>query len=242
MDSNALPDWHQVFEQVCRRGQTTLEWGLPEQWVQAELFASLLSMTRDTGWKPLSTEVPYLTYYPVFLPKPATRDWRQDGAIKWVDLCLRHETHNSWCWLELKARRCGDEDRRDESTRSALSALAKDYVGLHGLDPRKTADLWQRPDNLTKAYWFETELAPIANDLRKGTHYFVSAYLQLNQRMDPEHISPDTAMERIQSWFHWRAGKSTWNKHDVPNPSIHTTPVLTGGHGLMLCQSGPWTS
>jgi hypothetical protein len=46
-----MPDWVRAFRAVCTRGMgAALDWGLPEQWVHAELFAEL---RRDGG--PAST-------------------------------------------------------------------------------------------------------------------------------------------------------------------------------------------
>ncbi len=56
--------WTVAFETVCQRGTEALQWGLPEPWIHAELFAELkhrapttsfhsgllrLGLGRDTG-------------------------------------------------------------------------------------------------------------------------------------------------------------------------------------------------
>lgn len=51
-------------------------------WVYAELHAELKKRSVLSGWVPFSKEVPYVTFYPVQLPKKAYRDWRVDGAVK----------------------------------------------------------------------------------------------------------------------------------------------------------------
>ncbi len=76
-------DWLDVFSMVCTHGQETLKWDFPEAWVHAELYAELKRRVRCTGWIPFSTEVPYVTVYPVQLPKKANRDWKAVEAIKW---------------------------------------------------------------------------------------------------------------------------------------------------------------
>jgi hypothetical protein len=94
-------EWTDVFSSVCQRGQDALLWGPAEPWVHIELFAELRRQAPSTGWKPFPTELPCVTFYPVRLPKEANRNWQVDGAVKWVDLCLRSETGNQWCWFEL---------------------------------------------------------------------------------------------------------------------------------------------
>ena len=81
----------EVFTSVCNRGNGALKWGNPEPWVHAELFAEFEAQAQNTGWIPFPTEVPYVTLYPIQIPKPSNRDWKSIGAVKWVDLCLRSE-------------------------------------------------------------------------------------------------------------------------------------------------------
>lgn len=76
-----LPEWFDVFSVVCARGKEALQWDLPEAWVHAELYAELKRRARSTGWVPFPTEVPYVTLYPVQLPKKTNRDWK-DGNGK----------------------------------------------------------------------------------------------------------------------------------------------------------------
>jgi hypothetical protein len=238
MNNLSLPNWNTAFENLCSRGEKTLEWGLPEQWVHAELFAVLSTSSKETCWKPFRTEIPYLTYYPVTLPKANSRDWRREGAIKWVDICLRHTLKNSWCWFELKVRHAGNSGREDIGSKAVRDAFAKDYVGLCGLDFSLTASVWTDPDQWTKEYWFEKELSPKAKNLRRGTHHFLSAYLQLDSDVDCKIFSESSIRERIETWFQWRV-KESLHKRSLPKTTIQYAAQLPGGHSLVLCQSGP---
>lgn len=225
-------DWATAFESVCRRSEAALEWGKPEQWVHAELYSALKEASARTGWKPFDTEIPYLTYYPVSLPKSTYRDWPSDGAVKWADLCLKNEASNSWCWFELKVRHTG----YGGGEKSALDALAKDYVGLCGFDPAGTSSTWTDPDKLTKAYWFDEVLGPHAEGLPHARHYFTSAYLQLAGDFDSDILSEDSIRQKVLSWHQYRSNQS---KHDfgLPAMSVMFKYGLPGGHSLLMCQS-----
>lgn len=236
MSEYNFPNWLEAFDKVCRRGEKTLEWGLPEQWVHAELFAALKEASPRSGWTPFSTELPYLTHYPVALPKAKNRDWRQKGAIKWADLCLTNSEHNSWCWFELKVRHTGSGARESTGAYSALDAVAKDYVGLCGFDPKETGSIWMDPDQFTKAYWFEEILGPHANNLPYATHCFASAYLQIGSSMNETIIDRNLVQERINSWFAWRSKNSKHNAA-IPDPVFTFTSSLVGGHSLLICES-----
>lgn len=79
-----------LLSAILERDQAQLGWGLPEPWLQTELYAAL----KDSPWKPFNTEVPYVTRCPVRLPaKGSEVDIGRPvpAAVKWVDLCLRHE-------------------------------------------------------------------------------------------------------------------------------------------------------
>lgn len=231
-----LPDWPRAFEEACQRSEGTLDWGLPEQWVHAELFRALRKRSETTGWEPFSTELPYLTYYPVSLPKSTHRDWRQDGAIKWVDLCLYNATENAWCWFELKVRHAGHGSRRDSSAAAALDAVVKDYVGLCGFDAASTSAIWTEPDQLTKAYWFDELLLPYADRLENATHHFTSAFLQIANEIDPDILSDSGVQARIRTWVQWRSKQS--DHHVViPETTVTRHSSLSGGHSLLICQS-----
>ncbi len=170
-------DWRSLFEAVCRRGGVQLQWGLPEQWVHAELYAELWRRRGVLLWDPLPNEVPYVTWVPVRRPRGDA--WTRDGAVKWVDLCLRSTRENAWCWVELKVRHAGDPTRHQEADRSALDAVKKDLAALVGFDPQRTARAWANPDVNTKAHWFRTLLGPHVDAVGGGRHMFVVAYLEL---------------------------------------------------------------
>ncbi len=180
-----LPEWFDVFSAVCARGKEALQWDLPEAWVHAELYAELKGRAGSTGWVPFPTEVPYVTLYPVQLPKKTNRDWKRAGAVKWVDICLRSEADNAWCWFEFKVRHVRQDKWHRNASLQAQNAFRKDVVALMGLDTDKTAHTWTAPDIYTRAYWFETLLKPCAKSLPSGRHHLIAVFLQLDSEFDP---------------------------------------------------------
>jgi len=68
-----LPDWFDLFNTVCACRLSPLQWGLPESWVHAELYAELKRRAHSSRWMPFSTEIPYVTFYPVGLPRKGNR-------------------------------------------------------------------------------------------------------------------------------------------------------------------------
>ncbi len=76
-------EWIRAFQDVCEGAGEALTWGLPELWVQTELYVRFRRTAAESGWVPFPQEVPYVTRYPHDLPRK--RDWRLQGAIKWVD-------------------------------------------------------------------------------------------------------------------------------------------------------------
>ena len=40
----------------------------------------------EINWTPFPDEVPYVTYYPVTLPKITNRDWKKIGAVKYANI------------------------------------------------------------------------------------------------------------------------------------------------------------
>lgn len=240
MSNLVLPDWPEVFEQVCRRGEKTLEWGLPEQWVHAELFSALKEASAENEWVPFPTELPYLTYYPVALPKKLSSNWEQHGAVKWADLSLRNDVRNTWCWLELKVRHAGCGSRESLAANLALDAFAKDYVGLCGFDALRTASIWADLDKFTKAYWFDEVLGPHSKKLVEAKHYFVSIYLQLNRDLDEKIFSEFSVKKRIESWFNRRMEASN-HKRLLPETSVVYRSPIFSNHALVICQSEKWS-
>lgn len=229
-------NWFDVFDAVCDRANGALEWGLPEPWVHAELYAELNRQANSSGWRPLAKEVPYVTFYPVCLPKKTNRDWKSEGAVKWVDLCLFHENKNAWCWFEFKVRHTGQPDRQQRAANQARDAFRKDVIALVGFDRDSTANAWEQPDKFTGVFWFDRLLKPKASAIRSGQHSFVAAYLQLNGQLDSDAWFEETFKSEIDSWFAYR-GKHSTRKCKLPEMSITRSPhLLTGNHSLLVCQ------
>ena len=180
------PKLFEIFASVCARGNSALKWGNPEPWVQTEIFAEFHKLVKQSGWIPFNTEVPYVTHYPVQIPKPSNRDWKAMGAVKWIDLCLRSTDGNDWCWLEFKVRHAGINKRSRKADLEARGVFRKDIVALLGFNTNATAEIWRNPDNFTKAYWFESYLKQYGDKLRFGNHQFISALLQLGGNRDQE--------------------------------------------------------
>jgi len=199
-----LPDWFELFKAVCFRGEEALKWGLPEPWIHAELYRAL---TKDkmSGWEPLDTEVPYVTNYPVRLPKEANRDWRTESGIKWVDLCLKSVGNDTWCWFEFKVRHVArGDDRIKEGALEARDVFRKDVVALAGFDALKTAETWENPGKSVKAYYLDYLLKPNARSICIGRHLFVAAFLQLGGKLDEEVWSEKALMKQIFQWEAYR--------------------------------------
>jgi len=195
-----LLDIVQTVNIVCCRDNGALTWGNPEPWVHAELFAEFSRQSGNSGWIPFDTEVPYVTYYPVQIPKPSNRDWKSAGAMKWIDLCLRSTNSDDWYWFEFKVRHAGSKERANKAALEARDAFRKDIVALLGFNPNATADAWSNPDYFTTAYWFESTLRPYIGKLRLGNHYFISAFLQLGGDLNDEIWSREALIEQVNAW------------------------------------------
>ena len=231
-----LPDWSDVFRVVCSRGQEALQWDLPEAWVHAELYAELRRRARSSGWMPFYTEVPYVSFYPVRLPKKTNRDWKVEGAVQWVDLCLHSKEYDDWCWFEFKVRHAQDPGHRQKAGLRAQEAFRKDVVALIGFDARATANTWANPDRYTKAYFFEKLLKPRAESLRSGRHHLVAAFLQLGSKVDPAIWGEKTLMEQIRSWFSYRNNQAD-RQRTCPQINVAASlQPLVGNHSLLVCQ------
>lgn len=229
-DDIAPPDWLTAFNDIAARGSNgVLDWGLPEAWVQTELYAWF---TSNSDWQPFYTEAPYLTCFPVSLPK--NRDWKNLGAFKWIDLCLRND--DNWLWFELKVRQTESEssEREEVAAKSSVDALAKDFVGLNGFDADGTATAWQEPDSYTKAYWIEKDLAPLADSVRNGKHTIVSAYLHINGTT--QLINKQAISERISTWYATRS-KAVIYPIDAIEPNIEHHQIGGGIHNLWICEA-----
>jgi len=231
-----IPSLVDVFTKICTRDNGALLWGYPEEWVHAELYALFNAQAKSSGWIPFREEVPYVTRYPVVLPKPSNRDWKSAGAVKWVDLCLRSTKGNSWLWLECKARHAdwSGLDRK-KASKGALDAYRKDVVALLGFDVRATADTWENPDGYTRAYWFEPVLKPYAKDLLPGTHHFFSAFLQLGGHLDEDFWSEEKIIQQVNSWKAGRCKERGEVFCEVRNLTLSSQAI--GNHWLVLSQS-----
>jgi len=231
-----LPDWFEAFEAVCNRGHDALGWGLPEPWIHAELYAELKRRAANSGWMPFFTEVPYVTFYPVQLPKHTNRDWRIAGAVKWVDLCLHREDHNAWCWFEFKVRHAGRRERQQEATRQAMTAVRKDIVALVGFSADLTANTWEHPDEHTRAYWFEDILQPHTRGIRSGQHTFAMAFLHLGGDLVPAIWNKGRLTDEVREWLAYR-GKQAGRQPTCPTISVTVSrQSLSGGHSLVICR------
>jgi len=229
-----LPDIVQAFKAVCSRDTGALLWGNPEPWIHAELFAEFKKQSQFSGWVPFDVEVPYVTNYPVQIPKPSNRDWKLQGAVKWVDLCLHTMNGNQWCWFEFKVRHAGELERAQKAALEARDAFRKDIVALLGFDANATGDIWQEYDFFTTAYWFESILKPHINEVRVGKHHFISAFLQLGGEMDTEIWSQDAIRKQVYSWQAYRCKQRGAELNESKNLKITSCPI--GYHWLILVE------
>jgi hypothetical protein len=231
-----LPNWLDVFEAVCSRGGDALYWGLPEPWVHAELYAELLKTSPSTAWLPLSTEVPYVTFSPVQLPKTSNRDWREVGAVKWVDMRLHSADHNAWCWFEFKARPAGAGERRTKASLEARHAFKKDIAALVAFDAELTSRAWSDPDEYARAYWFADILTPHADKIVTGKHYCVAAFLQIGGELEEDVLSQPAVAEQARRWLASRVSRT---RFDIGWPSDYrmTSHLLEQQDcSLLVCQ------
>lgn len=226
-----LPNWSELLEAVCARDSGALRWGLPEQWVNAELFAEMNRRSSRSGWIPLPQEVPYVTHAPATLPR--ARDWRVEGAIKWVDLCLHSPARDAWYWLELKVRHAGLDDRKGQARTSGLDALKKDVAALAAFDPELTAQCWLDPDESTKIHWANRLLAPNAKSLRSATHKFAVLYLELCSDDDNIKWDKESVMTACGKWLAYRCSHLP-NRAAFPAISFSTRRIGPESHSLTI--------
>lgn len=215
---------HKSLSSIIERNSLALLWGLPEQWIHAELFAEFSARSSSSGWVPIPEEVPYLTYLPVSLP--AKRDWKNLGAMKWIDLCLHSPDRRNWAWLELKVRHAGVKERRQKAEKEALHAMKKDVVALMGFDQEKTACDWENPGDDTKIHWAERLLKPHALAIRNGQHHFMTLYLQLDDTPNFKIWNQEAIAHSIKNWFEHRDGQSSVINH-LSKIAINTFQIET---------------
>ena len=228
------PDWQALFSAVCDRGQAAFEWGFIEPWIHAELYTELKRQAASNGWEPFPIEVPYVTAYPVRLPRKESRDWRKDGGVKWADLCLRSKEANTWYWIEFKVRNARFERGIQKLALAARDAFRKDIVALMGFDINSTADIWTNLDTYTVAYG--EFLTPHAGSIRSRKHRFAAAFLQLWGKLDLALWSENTLLQEIDNWFSYRNAGT--GRHDTC-PQIPVQSFVIGGHSLVVCE---WTA
>ncbi len=226
-------DWIRIFQDVCEDAGEALQWGLPEPWVQTELYVRLRRMAAESDWAPFPQEVPYVTRYPHQLPRK--REWRLQGAVKWVDLCLYPQKGRVWHWVECKVRHGAQGERVQRASEEAADAFCWDIVSLLGFLPEQTADEWKSPDVFTKAYWFEELLRPRAEGIKEGVHSFVAAFLHLGGGFTTEVWEKQALCRRIQGKMRAR-GQRDESLLQPLNFSI--SPLVDGRYTLVLCQ---WT-
>lgn len=232
-DSMQFPDLVDVFQSVSNRDNGALKWGGIEPWVHAELFAEFNRRSATTSWVPFDSEVPYITFFPVQLPKVSNRDWKSTGAIKWIDLCLRSTDNKYWCWFEFKVRHSGPKERSARTAMEARNAFRQDVVALQGFDATLTADAWQNPDRFTVAYWFDT-LSPYCEMIRDGKHHFISAFLQLDGDLDGDIWKREVLLKQIDDWKNHRC-KQSGKFHSTSN-EMNIVSNSLGRHSLLYVE------
>ncbi len=221
--------WTAAFETVCQRGTEALQWGLPEPWIHAELFAELKHRAPTTGFHPIAHEIPYVTHCPVVLPK--RRDLVTRGAVKWVDLCLHSEDRTNWASFEFKVSHTGKTERKDNADRSAMDGVRKDISALAGFDLKLTAAAWRDPDAATKSHWMADILGPHVGSLASGTQHFVMAYLELDGSLDTAFWNRTSIEKEVRNWLP-RRSKAV----EIPDMSITIANGIAGRHSLILAQ------
>jgi hypothetical protein len=229
-------DWFSIFDQACAGHNDILAWGLPEPWVQTQIFGTLIGTEPNTCWQPLKNEVPYATRLPVYQPKH--RDIASQGAIKWIDLCLVSDRREEWCWFELKVRHTGKGEQRVRANKSAQSSIKKDIAALVGMDVGLTASAWVNPDQYTTSHWFDEVLGPHKHKLPKYRHSFVMAYLQLFGALDENLLCQEAIESQTRDWIASR-NKKQGTTVQPPDFDIQLySQQIAGEHSLVVIR---WT-
>lgn len=229
-------DWKSLFEDACSGEEDILHWGLPEPWVQTQLFGALERRRQDTGWQVLKNEVPYITHIPVDRPKH--RDIATEGAVKWVDLCLVSEELQEFCWFELKVRHTGLGERKLQAAKDAQACIKKDVSALVGMNVELTHETWIKPDQYTVAHWFPDVLGYYLPQLRNYRHSFVMAYLQLFGALDETLLNKTAITSSTRKWV---AGRNKQDRLNLPMPELDIelfSEAVAGKHSLSLVS---WT-
>ena len=228
-------NWLEVFKIICNRDKGSLKWGLPEPWIHAELFSALEKISNLKNWIPFPDEVPYITYYPVQLPKITNRNWKKDGAIKYIDICFKSEDDKEWCWFEFKVRNTSYHNNQYKANLESRDAYKKDIVALIGFDYDLTADTWDKPDPYTKSYKYELLLREVSEKLRKGKHNFISCYFHLEKKLDEKVWNEKNLREQIFNYFLYK-NKQSLKKITFPDIKIeYHINFFKGKHSLIIC-------
>ena len=227
-------NWPQIFTEVIKNNKGALKWGLPEPWVHAELYCAFLK--EHINWTPIPDEVPYVTYYPVTLPKITNRDWKKIGAVKYIDMCLKNNDKNEFLWFEFKVRNTSYHHDSLQANKEARDAFKKDVVALIGFSAELTSDAWSKPDIYTKSYRYDTLLKDSTEYIASAKHRFVSCYLHLEKPILDDVWEKDILIEEIKNWLDYRK-KYSPIKLDLPVVNIEYHKNIAGSnHTLITCE------
>jgi hypothetical protein len=245
-------NWFNIIREIYEEDKTkgSLNWGLPEQWLQTELYAKLKQRFCSSGWKPFDTEIPYITEYPVYKRKQADKN-AVTWAVKWVDLCIYNKQSQSWIWFELKIRHMKTKYERAIGSQldscvqktqkkilvDARHVYKKDVVALAGFDSKLTACIWQclkEPRNIdeypkdiidvvkrVKSYWLSNlKLWECADYLESGRHYYVAAFSLLNGALDNNIWNDCNLRTEIKRWYKERSKDKVTDVSDIMNTKL----------------------
>lgn len=226
-------NWLKIFSKVIKKDTGALKWGLPEPWVHAELYSA--TTKEETNWTPFPDEVPYVTYYPVTLPKITNRDWRKIGAVKYVDMCLKNNDKKEFCWLEFKVRNTTYHSNSLQANIESRDAFRKDIVALIGFSAELTSEAWSKPDKYTKSYKYDKLLKDYTEYIAKAKHRFVSCYLHLEKPVLDEVWNKSILIKEINNWLNYRK-KDSAIKTDMPAINIeYYKNIASSNHSLIIC-------
>lgn len=176
---------------VLRSADGQLAWGMPEQWIQAELFAALTrSLAPTDTWEVVRTELPYFTVSPVVTPSGTMAkdvESREPGGHKWIDLCVRSKAGDAYVWIDLKVRSAAFGQDPMAQRASALAAYKHDLGALAGMDVPCTARMWRSPPPAIKAYWTKEFIEAHADRLEAARQRYVAVFVQIEGGVAGQH-------------------------------------------------------
>lgn len=229
-------NWLEIFKNVCKKDNGALDWGLPEQWVHAELFSELKRQSNTNNWEPFSDEVPYITFYPVNLPKLTNRDWKKIGAVKYVDLCLKSIDLIEFLWFEFKVRNITYHKNLFQANFESRDTYKKDIVSLIGFSKELTSNIWKIQDTYTKSYKYDFILKDQFENILKAKHKFISCYLHLYSDLDDEIWNERKLKNTIFDWCSYRI-KESFNKIAFPEIKLkYYKNFCKEKHSLIICK------